>query len=460
MKIDLTALRGKRVCVAVSGGGDSVALLHCLAAQAAEEDIVLSAVNVEHGIRGESSRADTEFVRALCARLGLPLYCFSVDVPALARTAGEGVEEAARKARYRIFLDLLRRDKADVIATAHHAGDNAESVLFNLFRGASLTGAGGIRSFVPAESLAYLFPSEESGPALAGKGIARPLLGVSKREILRYLYENSLEWREDESNADAAYSRNFLRREILAPARGRFPALDRALYDFSRAAREDDEYLYGLARACLEEGEVCFVSEDAPGPLFGRACVLALRSLGVREDYSARNIADLRALAKGENGGAVHLPGGIVARREYGRISFSRPAPSQVSREVPFGEGEFAFCNYVVQVFRTDEPAFGEKGTLFLDADKLPAGAVFRLRREGDVFEKFGGGRKKLKEFFIDRKIPQRVRGSLPVLACGQEIFAVCGAEISEKVRIDKNTKNIFAIKLAEKGESYKCIRT
>ena len=98
---------------------------------------------------------------------------------------------------------------------------------------------------------------------------------------------------------------------------------------------------------------------------------------------------------------------------------------------------------------------------MFLDADKLPAGAVFRLRREGDVFEKFGGGRKKLKGVFsIDRKIPQRVRGSLPVLACGQEIFAVCGAEISEKVRIDKNTKNIFAIKLAEKGESYKCIRT
>ena len=143
MKIDLTALRGKRVCVAVSGGGDSVALLHCLAAQAAEEDIVLSAVNVEHGIRGESSRADTEFVRALCARLGLPLYCFSVDVPALARTAGEGVEEAARKARYRIFLDLLRRDKADVIATAHHAGDNAESVLFQpLPRGVAHRGGG------------------------------------------------------------------------------------------------------------------------------------------------------------------------------------------------------------------------------------------------------------------------------------------------------------------------------
>lgn len=222
MNIDVFACRGKRVCVALSGGGDSVALFHCLKECAPRCGITLSAVNVEHGIRGESSRADSAFVKELCARENVPLFFYSADIPALAKERGTGVEEAARRYRYEMFFRLLREDKADVIATAHHAGDNAESVLFNLFRGSSLTGAGGIRAFMKGAELAKeIAPAEARAlaPALAGKGIARPLLGVSKAEILQYLRENNLQWREDETNADTAYTRNFLRREVLAPAR-------------------------------------------------------------------------------------------------------------------------------------------------------------------------------------------------------------------------------------------------
>ena len=180
--------KSKRVCVALSGGGDSVALLYALKEKAGEWNMPLSAVNVEHGIRGESSLADTEFVKKLCCKENIPL--------------------------------------------------NAESVLFNLFRGSALTGAGGIRGFVNARELAAAFSPEtcaEDEKVLRGKGIIRPFLGVPKSEILAYLRENKLEWREDESNADPAYTRNFLRREVLAPARERFPALDQALYNFSRA---------------------------------------------------------------------------------------------------------------------------------------------------------------------------------------------------------------------------------
>ena len=133
--------KSKRVCVALSGGGDSVALLYALKEKAGEWNMPLSAVNVEHGIRGESSLADTEFVKKLCGKENIPLYCYSEDVPRLAEEWGMSAEAAARAVRYRIFLDILRQDKADCIATAHHAGDNAESVLFNLFRGSALTGA-------------------------------------------------------------------------------------------------------------------------------------------------------------------------------------------------------------------------------------------------------------------------------------------------------------------------------
>ena len=448
--------KSKRVCVALSGGGDSVALLYALKEKAGEWNMPLSAVNVEHGIRGESSLADTEFVKKLCCKENIPLTCYSEDVPRLAEEWGMGAEAAARAVRYRIFLDILRQDKA-----------NAESVLFNLFRGSALTGAGGIRGFVNARELAAAFSPEtcaEDEKVLRGKGIIRPFLGVPKSEILAYLRENKLEWREDESNADPAYTRNFLRREVLAPARERFPALDQALYNFSRAAREDDEFLYTSAEEYFTAGEVCFVSENAPKPLFLRACLLALRHFGVEKDYTFENLNDVYALLHSENGKAVDLPQGIVARREYGKIALYKPEKKAETAETPFGEGifDFGFCN--VQILKGAFSVIGEFRTsrrqLVLDGDKLPEGCVLRTRKEGDVFQKFGSGTKKLKDYFIDEKIPRRERDNIPLVACGKEVFAVCGVEISDKVKLDGGSENIFTIVLFEKGDSYKCIRT
>lgn len=459
MKLSLSpkTYRNKRICVALSGGGDSVALLYALKERAGEWNMSLSAVNVEHGIRGESSRADTEFVKKLCKRENIPLYCYSEDVPRLAEEWGMSAEAAARTVRYRIFLDILRQDKADHIATAHHAGDNAESVLFNLLRGSALTGAGGIREFVNAWELAAAFSPEtraEDEKVLRGKGIIRPFLGVPKSEILAYLRENKLEWREDESNADSSYTRNFLRREVLAPARERFPALDKALYNFSRAAREDDEFLYTSAEEYFTVGEVCFVSENAPKPLFLRACLLAMRQFGVEKNYTFENLNDVYALLHSENGKAVELPRGIVARREYGAVSFYRKEPPQTAPEYPFGEGEFAFGKLCVRVVRGKHPAESSvlRRTLYIDRARLPEYCVLRTRKEGDVFQKFGSGTKKLKEYFIDEKIPQRLRGGIPLVACGKEVFAVCGCEISEKVKIGENA-DVYTILLTEKGE-------
>ncbi len=471
MKLSLfpQTYRNKRICVALSGGGDSVALLYALKERAGEWNISLSAVNVEHGIRGESSRADTEFVKELCTKENIPLFCFSENVPRLAEEWGMGVEAAARAVRYRVFLDILRQDKADYIATAHHAGDNAESVLFNLLRGSALTGAGGISEFVNAWELAAAISPEtraEDMDILRGKGIIRPLLSVPKSEILAYLRENKLEWREDESNADTGYTRNFLRQEVLAPARERFPSLDKALYNFSRAAREDDEFLYGLARQYLyEEGEVRFVAAtEVFKPLFVRACLLALRHFDVEKDYTLQNLLDICAVAEGENGKAVDLPRGIVARREYGKIAFyRRPSFAGAGRspEYPFGEGEFAFGKLCVRVVRGEHPAesFALRRPLYIDGARLPGYCVLRTRKEGDVFQKFGSGTKKLKDFFIDEKIPQRLRGGIPLVACGKEVFAVCGVEISEKVKIGENA-DVYTLLLYEKGDCDKCIKT
>ncbi len=488
MKPDLTYLRGRRVCVALSGGGDSVALFHFLCGCARENGIELSAVHVEHGIRGEASRADAVFTAALCKQADVPLQIFWEDVPARAAAWKAGLEEAARRCRYAAFARLLRLGKADVVATAHHAGDNAESVLFNLLRGSSLTGAGGIRAFLPYAALERFLPERERRkplpPPAPHCGVARPLLSVSQGEIAAYLRENALAFREDATNADTAYTRNFLRARVLAPARERFPAAERALYNFSRRAREDDDYLYSLAR----EKVVCGVREgvpaaevpaDLPRPLFVRACALALRALGAERDCTSADFEAAFALTRGGSGRTACLPRGVRALREYEKVILYRPAPASLavpgsssapgpsapaagSLQYPFAEGEFPFAGAVLRVRRAGREEAesvlraagkGRLRPLVLDAARLPAGCVLRTRREGDRFQKFGGGSKKLKDFFIDRKLPRPLRASLPLLACGGEVFAVCGVEIAEKVRLTSAPAQPYILELILQGE-------
>ena len=290
---------------------------------------------------------------------------------------------------------------------------------------------------------------------LRDKWIVRPLLGVPKSEIEEYLRKNGLQWREDESNADTSYARNFLRREIMDKVRTRFAEADRSLYRFSRLAREDDDYLYSLTDAYYTEGERCFIAESAPKPLFYRCIVRALKHLGAEKDYTLENLDGVYGLLAGENGKTVHLPCGIRAAREYGKICLFREAEAE-RKEYAFGEGEFAFSGRIAAVYRGKRE---EKGALYTDAAKFPSDCVIRLRREGDVFRKFGSGTKKLKEFFIDKKIPKRERDRLPVIACGKEVFAVFGAEISDKVRLDGGSEQIYTLILYEEGEE-KCTRT
>ena len=219
----------------------------------------------------------------------------------------------------------------------------------------------------------------------------------------------------------------------------------------------------------MQRGEECRIDEGAPRPLFLRACVLALRHLGAEKDYSRANLEDIYSLCGGENGKTVELAGGLRAARDYGAVVLYRFRSAQ-AMEYPFGAGEFDFGGYAVRVAHGGTLSRGGGAgyrTLVLDASAFPAETVLRLREKGDEFEKFGGGTKKLKEFLIDKKIPRRERALLPVIACGREVLAVCGVEISEKAKIRfgygagaADGKNIYTVILTEKGGSEKCIRT
>lgn len=466
MDIDLTPWRGRRVCIALSGGGDSVALFDWCVRHAAANSITLSAVHVEHGIRGSASQQDAAFINTLCARACVPLFCFVEDVPALAAVWGTGLEEAGRRVRYACFCKLLAEDKADVVFTAHHAGDNAESVLLNLFRGASLAGAGGIRAFLPAEELCARFAPEflsasvsasVAAPSLAGKGVARPMLALPKAEIEAYLAARALTWRTDESNADTSFARNFVRAAVLAPAKQRIPAAERHLYAFSRLAQEDEAFLSSLAAARLtrQEDGSFRIPQETPRPLFLRACARAFRALGA-EDASLASFQAAASLLSARSGAERDLPCGVRAVREYGAVVLFRPAPA-ADYAYPFAEGEFACGAYTVRIEAGGVPK-KERGLmrpLCFDAAALPPGSLLRPRRAGDIFTKFGGGTKKLKDWFIDRKIPRRLR-DLPVIACGSTVYAVCGAEISEQVRPGENASPC-TITIYRQGETQQC---
>ncbi len=434
--MDLRAFSQKRICVAVSGGIDSVCLLHYLKAREKECGYYLSAVHCEHGIRGEESLADMRFVQDLCAKWGVPLFAFSEDCPARAKREKESLETAARNFRYERFSALIKENKTDYIATAHHKNDDAETVLFRLARGTSLSGAGGMY-----EMNGYLL---------------RPFLGWTRAEIERYAAENDLSYRTDSTNGETDATRNKLRIEVLPKLEEAVHGAGENLVRFAKLASEDDALLYEYAEPLVSytEDGVC-VDFCEKKPLFRRACLLALKALGVGKDYTSTHLDNAYALQGAERGAKINLPRGIIAQKSAEGIFFYEDCPEpqeERGAEKPFGMDGFDGGRYEVKVslkpFLDNESPWK---TLRLDGEKLPDGAVFRFREAGDEMERFGGGRKTLKKVLNEEKIPCKERGYLPLIAKDKEVYAVCGVEISEKVKITESTKTVLYIQLRKK---------
>lgn len=224
---------GDRLCAAVSGGADSVALLLTLhAANATPREslgVGLSAVHVHHGLRAAEADADQHFVEALCARLDIPLHIHQASVPDRVSQTGETIEEAARTIRYDFFQTLIASGQADTILTAHTLDDQAETVLMKLLRGAWTEGLSAIHPVVLVNQ-----PGQRSGKIL------RPLLNTRRAEIEAYLNQSSQPWREDATNADTAFTRNKIRHELLPQLRAYNPNLDQTLANLAELAREEE----------------------------------------------------------------------------------------------------------------------------------------------------------------------------------------------------------------------------
>ncbi len=422
---------GDVVAVALSGGKDSVCLFHLLLSRAKELDITVKAINVEHGIRGESSINDSLFVKNLCEGLNVPLKALAFDCVTYSKENGLSVEEGARRLRYQSFLRLIEEGFCDKVATAHHLSDNVETVLLNLFRGASPSGLKGI---------------PES--AYNGK-IIRPILNVTREDIDRYVDENGFKFVVDESNDSCEYSRNFLRLNVIPQIKSRFPEMESAIKRFIDVLSEEDAILSKQANAAVtaKDGKI-LISCSVENPIFARACVIAMKTSGITKDYDKAHIDGLVALKTSQNGKRISLLNGVVGVKEYDSIALYNQDKVEES-EKPFAIGQSTVGKYNICVERCRLPIdykSKKKGELYFDLDKIPYGAIIRTRQDGDTFTKFGGGTKNLGDYMTDKKVPLLERDGLPIIAVNQEVLILCGVEISDTVKIDSQTKNIAKI--------------
>lgn len=438
----LKKYQGKKICVAVSGGKDSVALLHYLNALKGQYGYELSAVHCEHGIRGEESLENMRFVQSLCKEWGIPLYIFQEDCPARAKREKESLETAARNFRLECFSRLVREGKAYVIATAHHKNDEAETVLFRLARGTSLGGMSAMKV--------------ESGYLL------RPFLSWTKEDIVAYIHANGLAYREDKTNLALDATRNKIRLDILPKLEEYIPGAISNIARFALLAGEDDELLCQLAKELLEETEEeYFIRFCDKKPLFTRAVLIALKGLGLHKDYTSAHLDSIFFLQRLERGATLDLPKNIRAEKQVGGIYLYRKKEEEVypplGEEKPFSLDGFDGGRY--EVILSSEPLKEDENgwkTLRFDREKLPQDAIFRFRKDGDKMKAFGGDTKSLKKLLNERKISVRERGYLPLLAEKDEgtVYAVCGVEISEQIKVDEGTKEVLYISIRKRGNA------
>jgi tRNA(Ile)-lysidine synthase len=418
---------GERVGVAVSGGADSVALLGCLAELAPQLGIELAVVHLNHLLRGAEADADEQFVADLAKRLDLRCFSLRVDVGAEARRAGGNLEQTARRLRYQWFTALIRQGDSAKIATGHTCSDQAETVLFRLLRGAGSAGLAGIRPVVEP-------------------GIVRPLLEVSRSDVLAYLHRRGWGWREDSTNQQLELDRNRIRHQLLPSlCREWNPKLPETLAQMAQWAQAEEDY-WKTAVAELAErhiqsdgtglelqvGALSALPEAAQRRLL-RAAIERVRGDLASVDF--RHVEALRDLAmSGRGGGKLDLPG-LEVCRSFDRLRLSKPAAGLREKQAlegiclePPGTFSIPGSNCLVQLKLHDagqtfsnwddtKEGYNGERQRALDWERLPKPLMLRSWQPGDRYQPWGRKRpKKLKSLFQEGKIAAWDRAHWPVI--------------------------------------------
>ena len=411
---------GDRVAIAVSGGADSVCLLHVLLELALRWNLTLSVVHVNHNLRGEASRADAEFVRSLAAALGLPFALHELDLS----TAPGNLEQAARDARNAFFRAHLARGLATRVALGHTRSDQAETVLFRFLRGTGSTGLAAIRPVTP-------------------EGIVRPLIDVERPEIIRFLGDRGIGWREDATNATFDFARNRIRHQLLPQLVSEWnPALTETLahtadVSFAEEAYWESEIGRLAALHLSQRGRVIFASAAALAALPLAAARRLVRhaiqlATGSPQIGDFGHIAAVLELAGRPQGtGRTQLPG-IEVRRSFDWLRFAPPAEVELYAICPLVPGvtripstDFAISLEMLENSETTRPPNYVYNSRMgsIDWNRLSGPLELRNWRPGDQYQPMGiPAAKKIKTLFQQARIPVWERAQWPVLTDAESI--------------------------------------
>ncbi len=429
--------KGDGVILGLSGGPDSVCLFFVLLELKAEYDLKITAVHVNHCIRGQEADNDQLFVQKMCEEHGVPLKEYRIDIPTLVEETGRSVEEEARIARYRAFDEEAEELSKEInhevkIAIAHNADDNAETVLFHMARGAGLDGVCGI--------------------APKRGNIIRPLIGVPKKDILSVLEENKILYCIDSTNHEVEYDRNRIRHNIMPELN---KVNDRALEHISQMTEklaEVAEYISLEARGLLQ------IAQAGDGKLRKRAIATAPRVIASqalkeylsdympdRKDVSAVHVESILDLLNSDGERKIQLPYKktlIISYEELYVIDEEKTSPKPIFnfREFDFEEG---------MKYPTDSY------TKWFDCDRIMANIVIRTRAEGDyLIIDSVGNHKSIQDYFVDEKIPRHMRDTVPLVCDGSHVMWVVGHRISEYYKISNDTVRVLEISYTEEEEN------
>lgn len=434
---------GKKMVAAVSGGPDSVAMLHVILELTKGWGVAVHVAHLNHMFRGAQSDEEADFVQQLAGSWGLPCALEKHDVPAYIRQTGYSPEEAARNVRYRFLRSLAQDIGANGILTAHHADDQAETVLLHLIRGSGL------------EGVAAISPKEED--------LCRPLLEVTKEDILTYCRINKLEYRIDQSNQETDYMRNKIRLRLVPELKEYNPRVVQALARTADICRVENEFLDGLTGEYLKDlgfGEkkgIDFRKLSLLHPALQRRVVRRAfeAMIGKQEGLDYHHTERVLNLSTGKE---LCLPGGIYVRRNYDRLIFGLlPSDSRMTEVEPTelklpGQVKIPEIGVAVQAEIgkwPDERFIRKKYIAAFNTDILKEPLLIRTRRRGDRFQPRGGkGTKKLKDFFIDEKIPRGERDRVPLLVSGEQIVWVIGHRLSQQFLLKDNDKKAVVIQV------------
>jgi len=460
--IDLRLLEeGDRVLVGVSGGPDSMALLHWLWNQRHRWGLQITAVHVNHQLRGEEANQDEEFVYKQCLAWEIPCFLERVDVKRYADEEQLSKQVAARECRYQVYKKLAEKYNITKLALAHHGEDQIETVIMRLMRGAGLGGLSGISPKRQDESYT----------------IIRPFMSLSKQEIEEYCSLNQIPYRIDQSNLEDDYTRNWVRHHVMPLLLKANPNLPQVLYESTSILREEDQYLEKVAmeyvKQVIESQSLNKIAinlsffKEVPLPLQRRVILLILNYLHIkRSSWSKVHIDQILELIQTNKGHKeLDLPYQVLVVREYQRLYIMKKdwESTNVHKDVEYeyhlhGVNEYHFTKPLLHLLIVEGEVsleeekkwrsnYRQVDVATFDTSALCFPLILRNRRKGDCFQPLGmNGHKKVKDIFIDQKIPLPQRQGWPILTDSKGIIWIPGLKKGNRGKVTKDTTDIITI--------------